>query len=173
MKKTMLFFATLLLSFNASAASLSLVGNAGNTGTVGFGSGSVVTAATSSISTGTLVSDSFTVSSDTATTATLSLTFNPLAPTTAVSIFDGIDILSLSVMKVGSLGILEYTWALKAVTDYMINIFIGSASAGSNYDLRVTTGLSEVPVPAALWLFAPALLGFLGFRRKASKPALA
>jgi len=24
----------------------------------------------------------------------------------------------------------------------------------------------QVPLPAALWLFAPALLGFLGFRRK-------
>jgi hypothetical protein len=29
--------------------------------------------------------------------------------------------------------------------------------------------VSEVPVPAALWLFAPALLGLMGFRRKSKK----
>ena len=171
MKKTMLFFAALLFSFNANAASLSLVGDAGNTGTVGIGSGNVVTAATSALSAGAMVSDFFTISSDTATTATLSLTFNPLAPTTAVSIFDGVNIFGLDITKVGSLGVLEYTWVLAAATDYVINIFIGSAVLGSNYDLRIDTGISEIPVPAALWLFAPALLGFLGLRRKFVKPA--
>ncbi len=34
-------------------------------------------------------------------------------------------------------------------------------------DLWFRTGVSEVPVPAALVMFAPALFGFLGFRRKA------
>jgi len=167
MKKTMLFFAALLLSFNVSAASLTLVGDAGNKGSVGIGSGSVVSASLSPIAKGKLVSDAYTVISDTATTATLSLTFNPLAPTTAVSIFDGTDIVGLSVVKVASLGILEYTWLLDAATEYVINIFIGKTLAGSNYDLRIAT--SEVPLPAALWLFAPALIGFLGFRRKANK----
>ena len=33
------------------------------------------------------------------------------------------------------------------------------------YDVH-HAGTSAVPVPAALFLFAPALLGFLGFRRK-------
>ena len=28
------------------------------------------------------------------------------------------------------------------------------------------TSVSEVPLPAALWLFAPALMGFLGLRRR-------
>jgi len=31
------------------------------------------------------------------------------------------------------------------------------------------TNVSAVPVPAAAFLFAPALLGFLGLRRKANK----
>jgi hypothetical protein len=31
------------------------------------------------------------------------------------------------------------------------------------------TSVSEVPLPAALWLFAPALMGFLGFRRRLTK----
>ena len=34
--------------------------------------------------------------------------------------------------------------------------------------IRVVT-VSQVPVPAALWLFAPALLGFLGLRRKSKE----
>jgi hypothetical protein len=36
--------------------------------------------------------------------------------------------------------------------------------------IRVIT-VSEVPVPAALWLFAPALMGFLGLRRKSKLEA--
>jgi len=32
-----------------------------------------------------------------------------------------------------------------------------------------TSSVSAVPVPAALWLFAPALMGFLGFRRRLTK----
>lgn len=38
------------------------------------------------------------------------------------------------------------------------------------YGLHVH-GLSQVPVPAALFLFAPALLGFFGLRRKAATAA--
>lgn len=34
--------------------------------------------------------------------------------------------------------------------------------------IRVVT-VSEVPVPAALWLFSPALMGFLGLRRKSKE----
>ncbi|ODN65372.1 hypothetical protein [Methylophaga muralis] len=108
MKKTMLFFAALLLSFNASAASLTLVGDAVNTGTVGLSTGTTVTAATSSIATGATLFDSFTLSSDTATTATLSLTFNPLSTFTSVSLVNG-GIVGLDIIKIGTLGILEYT----------------------------------------------------------------
>lgn len=32
-----------------------------------------------------------------------------------------------------------------------------------------TTSVSEVPLPAALWLFAPALMGFMAFRRRINK----
>ena len=39
------------------------------------------------------------------------------------------------------------------------------------YTVLSSGGVSAVPVPAALFLFAPALLGFLGFRRKASQAA--
>jgi len=33
----------------------------------------------------------------------------------------------------------------------------------------IYTTVSNVPLPAALWLFAPALLGFMGFRRKTKR----
>lgn len=32
-----------------------------------------------------------------------------------------------------------------------------------------TSDISAIPIPAALWLFGPALLGFMGFRRRLSK----
>ncbi len=50
------------------------------------------------------------------------------------------------------------------------NNYAGGAAyfngAFTTNDLWFRTGVSEVPVPAALFMFAPALLGFLGFRRK-------
>ena len=36
----------------------------------------------------------------------------------------------------------------------------------SHYSIYTTDTISQVPIPAALWLFAPALLGFLGLRKK-------
>jgi hypothetical protein len=51
--------------------------------------------------------------------------------------------------------------------------FTGGNSGGLGNDpskishyLVIDGTISQVPVPAALWLFAPALLGFLGLRRK-------
>ena len=168
MKKTMLFFAALLFSFHANAASLNLAGADGNAAIVDTGSGSVVTAETRSIASGTNVNDSFTISSDTATTATLSLTFNPLSPNTSVSLFESASApVDLVISQYGSLGLLEYTWVLEAATEYVLNVLFNNAAAGSYYNLRLATGVSEVPVPAALWLFAPALMGFLTLRRKA------
>jgi len=38
---------------------------------------------------------------------------------------------------------------------------------GISHVTFINTDIPQVPVPAALWLFAPALLGFLGLRRKA------
>jgi hypothetical protein len=168
MKKTMLFFAALLFSFNASAASLTLAGADANAGTVVNNSGAVVTADWRGAGTGnTTINDFYTAKSDVATSGTLSLTFNPLIPSTSVSIFDGFTKTALDVVRVGSLGLVEFTWMLEAGKKYVINVVIGRGAAGSNYDLRLASGVSEVPVPAALWLFAPALLGFLGLRRKA------
>lgn len=167
MKKAMLFFAALLFSVSANAATLNLVGDAANAGTVGISSGQVVTANwTSTVGGGETVNDSFTLTTDALSGAYLSLTFNTLAPNTSVSIFDGVNLVSPTIVSVAKLGVVDYFWVLQAATDYVISIFIESANAGSNYDLRV-----ETPIPAALWLFAPALLGFFGLRRKAQVAA--
>lgn len=165
MKKAMLFFAALLFSVNASAATLNLVGDAANFGSVGLSSGQVVTAS-GALSEGQNVSDAYTLTTDATSGAKLSLTFNTLAPNTSVSIFDGVNTFEPTIISVASLGVVDYFWVLQAATDYVISIFIESANAGSNYDLRV-----ETPIPAALWLFAPALLGFFGLRRKAQVAA--
>lgn len=167
MKKAMLFFAALLFSINASAASLTLVGDAANSGSVGFGSGQVVTADWRGPQTaGANVNDKYTLTTNATTGAFLSLTFNTLAADTSVSIFDGTNTVSPEIVANGSLGLVDYFWILQAATDYVINIVINNANAASNYDLRV-----ETPIPAALWLFAPALLGFFGLRRKAKTAA--
>ena len=47
----------------------------------------------------------------------------------------------------------------------------GSAETYTLDDLRYGLHTAPVPVPAALFLFAPALLGFLGLRRKAAVAA--
>jgi len=50
--------------------------------------------------------------------------------------------------------------------------FIAQGGAGDENGTKIShyvlidSTLSEVPIPAALWLFAPALLGLVGFRRK-------
>ena len=49
-------------------------------------------------------------------------------------------------------------------------IGFGDGLGDSDYD-DLIIGVSAVPVPAAAFLFAPALLGFMGLRRKAKKSA--
>jgi len=45
------------------------------------------------------------------------------------------------------------------------------AGAAGSFNLNISGPPSAVPVPAALLLFAPALMGFLGLRRKVGKNA--
>ena len=69
-----------------------------------------------------------------------------------------------------------YEYALMDMIDFdlrgdaftFFNTFTGTASGEQFY---ISALNAEVPVPAALFLFAPALLGFLGLRRKAALAA--
>ncbi|PHS32642.1 MAG: hypothetical protein COA95_02490 [Methylophaga sp.] len=57
-------------------------------------------------------------------------------------------------------------WTFLAGTYTISGIVFDSPFNFGSAALRLDTGVSAVPVPAALFLFAPALLGFLGLRRK-------
>ena len=65
----------------------------------------------------------------------------------------------------------------------VFNYLLGATTSGSNIlntqllthwtqGVTYTSGVSAVPIPAALFMFAPALLGFMGFRRKAKNVAV-
>ena len=43
---------------------------------------------------------------------------------------------------------------------------LGDDASNISHYIVIDGTISEVPIPAALWLFGPALLGFLGLRRK-------
>ena len=49
-----------------------------------------------------------------------------------------------------------------------VTYFFDISGVSGGTPLTATLSISAVPVPAALFLFAPALLGFLGLRRKAT-----
>ena len=61
----------------------------------------------------------------------------------------------------------SFILSLTANTTYFLDM-VGTASA---LPLTSTLTVSAVPIPAALFLFAPALLGFFGLRRKAAVAA--
>ena len=54
------------------------------------------------------------------------------------------------------------------LSDATVKFFINDAQAGDNIG-GMSLNVSAVPIPAAAFLFAPALLGFMGLRRRAQK----
>jgi len=52
-------------------------------------------------------------------------------------------------------------------SDSITNFAKTPGGLGGGIAMATFTEVSAVPLPAALWLFGPALLGFMGFRRKA------
>jgi hypothetical protein len=101
--------------------------------------------------------------------------FNADADRLFLSVFDNTDTLLGSItediasnftgMKTLSLAFANIAYATFGSTGE-----IGSGGVfADNFTFK--SSVSEVPVPAAAFLFAPALLGFLGLRRKAAKQA--
>ena len=162
MKKAMLFVVALLFSVSVNAATLSLSEVSSSiasqsadvtSGSVVLGSGTVSTAGT--------WSSEFALSTDEATPVVIAWSFNP-AITGATLVFGTLgDTVSYAITDDFS-----FTAMLTAGTNYILKI-IDATSGVVKYDVSV----SAVPVPAALFLFAPALLGFLGMRRKATVAA--
>ncbi|MDF1688919.1 MAG: hypothetical protein P1U35_04855 [Cycloclasticus sp.] len=87
-----------------------------------------------------------------------------------------INLTSASISKGGSFALVEsitgagavFTMFLMSGVDYYFDI--SGVSAGNPLTATLSI-VSAVPVPAALFLFAPALLGFFGLRRKAAVAA--
>lgn len=166
MKKAMLFIVALMFSVGVNAATLTLSKEA-----VGFASQDVDVSSGSVVLGGGTVSEgpgtwfsSFNLKSDTNTAVKVEWSFNPQANlnfgTLVFGAFGGpytyIDIT----------GDTSFTAILTAGVEYVLDI-VDATRDVFKYDVSV----SAVPVPAALFLFAPALLGFLGLRRKSAVAA--
>ncbi|SFK20517.1 hypothetical protein [Methylophaga sulfidovorans] len=162
MKKAMLFVVALLFSVSVNAATLSLteVGSTIASQSADVTSGSVVLGS-GTVSTGGTWSSEFALTTDEDTPVVIAWSFNP-AIIGATLVFGTLgDTVSYAITEDFS-----FTAMLTAGADYILSI-IDATSSVVKYDVSV----SAVPVPAALFLFAPALLGFLGMRRKAAVAA--
>ena len=170
MKKAMLFIIALLFSVGASAASLTLtagtnphVNSTIDSYQFNGSSGPIANASTS----GPNFITWFNVTSDVDTVARVEWSFNPA---------ENLDIAKLYFDS-------AITTEITRLTDGFTVIQTILLTAGERFWLNVrgealgnlayTMSVQAVPVPAALFLFAPALLGFLGLRRKSALAAAA
>jgi len=170
MKKAMLFVVSFLFAVSANAATLTLspAGTSWNAvQTVYTETGSTVEGGGKAVGVFNPWSSLFDVTSDTTTEAVISWNFFPESFVKSATLTFGND-------EVGIIGQwtensnFSTTVLLAAGTSYWVD-FTTVYSGIVKYGLEV----SAVPIPAALWLFAPALLGFLGLRRRAQKTAVA
>lgn len=183
MKKMMLIFTALLLSFNANAAAINLInavdyltpaGRTGNTGTIstvvnikdympGASEGYLIEGARpNAVDAGQLQT-----ALNAAGTGFTVTDFTKIDPAPAGNLFDSL-----------SLGVAFQGFLMKYSTFTMVGMFsdpIAKLSYATHTGQDVShiayfnTSISEVPLPAALWLFAPAMMGFLGIRRRLTK----
>ncbi|GLP99629.1 MAG TPA: hypothetical protein EYM37_08870 [Methylophaga aminisulfidivorans] len=164
MKKAMLFVVALLFSVGVNAATLSMSG-AGSSfdQDVDVSNGSVVLGGgTVSEGPGTWFSY-FDVSTDSDTAVKIEWSFNPTSSLAGATLrfYNGVEEKLFNITGDFSFTAMIYQGytAWVDIKDATRNVF--------KYDVSV----SAVPVPAALFLFAPALLGFLGLRRKTAVAA--
>lgn len=169
MKKAMLFLVALMFSVGVNAATLSL-----STAGAGFASQGVDVASGSTVLGGGVVSEGpnswfsqFNLSSDVDTYVKIEWSFNPKSNFTSAQLgFTTLGDWPLYTTLIDITGDYTFTVFLAAGVQYAVDI-INATRDVFKYDVSV----SAVPVPAALFLFAPALLGFLGLRRKSAVAA--
>jgi len=163
MKKVMFIIVGMLLSFGASAATLTLT----DTGVAGI---STITNNNAQYVDG-LTTTSGNFSDNWGLVANggdayVTITVDGFdEPVSSISLFDSsaplITLVSDSIAELTN--IFSITFLLVDGVDYLLNV---KGSGGTGYILS-----AETPIPAALFLFAPALLGFFGLRRKAAVAA--
>jgi len=175
MKKAMLFLATLFFAVTVNAATFNLTALNGTIATITDNNTSAVGA---SGPFALLVPDAnrpyratFDLTTDEDTSARFFTSFTPSADLDIFKIGeDGNWKNATKIDLLNSGGSNSITTTMALLTNSTYRIFLRTFKEGNltpNYNLSV----SEVPVPAALFLFAPALLGFFGLRRKASLAA--
>lgn len=165
MKKAMLFAITLLFSFNANAATITIVNDvlAGGASfnSFNFNNGPLAVASYSAVGDFT-IGNQVTVDED--TNAVIEWSFNPEANLTGAEISEGGDFDLITAIT----GDYKFSMFLQAGVTYFFDI-IGNVNPAAGIQLSV----QAVPVPAALWLLAPALMGFFGLRRRSNGLAAA
>ncbi|PHS29814.1 MAG: hypothetical protein COA95_11040 [Methylophaga sp.] len=164
MKKVMLFIVALMFSVAANAAPLDLTlinANSGNA-QVAPGSGTVVSGAASVTGASATSPDVFELIVADAGTLTFAGSLHPTGPTSFFEVFSGMTSI-LSLTGTAATGLFSTSLFVDAGT-YLISVFSEGGTGGYNFTVAT-------PIPAALFLFAPALLGFLGLRRKATLAA--
>jgi len=84
-----------------------------------------------------------------------------------------INSFTLNALGIASLNAATSFWAIGGHNSTNHNAFgwTGGVSTQDHIKLVLNTGVSEVPIPAAAFMFAPALLGFMGLRRRAKNKA--
>lgn len=178
MKKAMLFVVSFLFAVSANAATLdlTLAGSGGGflgTATQTINSNNASEVEASGLGFGALSNwfSDFNLESNKDTSAVV--TFKAIGVSTShksgvnIRFGDGSQIFSAGESPFSGIFSFTQTVMLTAGTNYLFQIDGLKNIAG--YSLNV----SAVPIPAALWLFAPALLGFFGLRRKAQNAAVA
>ncbi|MBN47239.1 MULTISPECIES: hypothetical protein [unclassified Methylophaga] len=173
MKKAMLFVVSFLFAVSANAATLdlTLAGTGGFLGgatqTINSNNASDVSA--SGVGLGVTWYSDFVLQSDKNTKAVIS--FEAIGASLSkhssvgIQFGDNSPIFSAGESPFSGIFSFSQTVMLTAGTQYFF--LLDGIKNVAGYSLNV----SAVPIPAALWLFAPALLGFFGLRRKAAQNA--
>ena len=157
MKKVMFLIVGMLFSVSVNAATLTLTSDTGSLLNPHTGIGETV----KSTQFADEVTDTFKVFSDVETDVKITVGgFSPSTDFTSIGVsISGGDTQTITEETIYWLA------NIKDVFEIVISDFIGSGDVG------YTVTVSAIPVPAALFLFAPALLGFFSLRRKATAVA--
>lgn len=170
MKKVMILLVGMMFTFSATAATVSLQSST-YTGGGSVADGSGVGGATG---THTDIQGNFEDVWLVNSSVPLSETFNIVTSTPTITTFDGfysldggstwVDFVSEAINP--GVNESEFQTLTGALTSYLIKVTGSGIVLGATSYLVSVQDMSAVPVPAALFLFAPALLGFMGLRRK-------
>lgn len=166
MKQAMLFTIALFATTSINAATLTIqpTGSTNATQTTSVDTGTTVLGSGTVTSGDEPWSSTYDVTTTDDTSTVIEWSFNPVAALTQATLsFDnGVD----PVQTFDISGDFRFTGLLYAGTVASIDLLNGNRNV-FKYDVSLQS-VSEVPIPAAFFLLAPALLGFIGLRRKSA-----